>query len=86
MIGYGTRRMQDWMYHRLADGYKQALAANVIAENMFASVNEEGHQHLLIDSIVDVRKTRNLLAGKMLLSNLIMVYNVERRQQRAGRY
>ena len=41
-----------------ADGYKQALSANVIAENMFASVDEEGHRHLLLDSILDVRKTK----------------------------
>ena len=40
-----------------ADGSKQALAANVIAENMFASVDEEGHRHLLLDLIIDTRKT-----------------------------
>ena len=28
------------------------MAANTIAENMFASVDEEGHQHLLLDTIV----------------------------------
>jgi hypothetical protein len=38
------------------DGHKQALSANVIAENMFASVDEEGHRHLLFDSIIDYRK------------------------------
>ena len=45
-----------------ADGYKQALSANVIAENMFASVDEEGHRHLLLDSIVDIRKTSDAIA------------------------
>ena len=40
-----------------ADGQQQAMSANVIAENMFASVDEEGHRHLLLDSIVDFRKT-----------------------------
>ena len=30
-----------------ADGSKQALVANIIAENMFASIDKEGHQHLL---------------------------------------
>ena len=39
-----------------ADGSKQAIAANVIAENMFASVDEEGHRHLLLDSIIDTHK------------------------------
>ena len=39
-----------------ADGSKQALAANVIAENMLASVDQEGHHHLLLDLIIDTRK------------------------------
>eukprot|EP00980_Cylindrotheca_fusiformis_P005760 scaffold1199_cov137-Cylindrotheca_fusiformis.AAC.2 len=39
------------------DGYKQAMAANIIAENMFATVDEEGYQHLFMDSIMDVRKS-----------------------------
>eukprot|EP00980_Cylindrotheca_fusiformis_P023568 scaffold10617_cov54-Cylindrotheca_fusiformis.AAC.1 len=39
------------------DGSKQALSANVIAENMFATVDEEGYRHMLMDSIVDVRKS-----------------------------
>ena len=41
-----------------ANGYKQALSANVIAENMFASVDKEGYRHLLLDSIIDIRKTK----------------------------
>ena len=32
------------------------MTANLIAENMFATVNEEGHRHLLLDSIIDFRK------------------------------
>lgn len=42
-----------------ADGYKQSLAANIIAENMFATVDEEGYRHLLMDSILDVRKNKD---------------------------
>ena len=45
-----------------ADGHKQAMSANVIAENMFASVDEESHQHLLLDQIVDCRKTREAVS------------------------
>ena len=37
--------------------HKQALSANVIVENMFASFDEEGHRHLLLDSIIDARRT-----------------------------
>jgi len=40
-----------------ADGHKQAVAVNIIAKNMFAMVDEEGHRHLLFDSIVDFRRT-----------------------------
>ena len=37
------------------DGEKQAMAANVIAENMFAQVDQEGHRFMLIDEIIDFR-------------------------------
>ena len=40
-----------------ANGFKQAMSANVIAENMFASVDEEGHRHLLLDAIINYRRT-----------------------------
>ena len=40
-----------------ADGHKQAFSANVIAENMFATVDEEGHRHLLLDQIIDYRRS-----------------------------
>ena len=46
--------MDTRMYEvEYTDGFKQAMSANVIAENMFASVDEEGHRHLLLDAIVD---------------------------------
>ena len=35
------------------------MAANIIAENMFASVDEEGHRNLLLDSIGDCRRTKD---------------------------
>ena len=37
------------------DGYKQSLAVNVIAMNMFAQVDAEGNRHVLFDEIVDHR-------------------------------
>lgn len=48
----------------LIDGQKQALSANAIAENMFASVDEEGHRHLLLDSIIGFRKSKEALEGE----------------------
>ena len=46
--------MYEVEYH---DGSKQAMAANAIAENLFASVDEEGYRHKLLDTIIDLRKT-----------------------------
>ena len=37
------------------------MAANAIAEAMFASVDEEGHRHLLLDSILDTRRSREAI-------------------------
>ena len=37
------------------DGHTAALAANLIAENIFAQVDEEGNRSVLFDEIVDVR-------------------------------
>ena len=37
------------------DGHTAALAANLIAENLFAQVDEEGNRSVLFDEIVDVR-------------------------------
>ena len=40
------------------DGETSEYAANVIAENMYAQCDAEGNQFLLLDSIVDHRKTK----------------------------
>ncbi len=37
------------------DGHKASLAANAIAENVFAQVDEEGNRHASFDEIVDQR-------------------------------
>ena len=37
------------------DGHKAALAANIIAENLFAQVDDEGHRHVLFEAITDIR-------------------------------
>ncbi len=37
------------------DGHKASLAANAIAENMFAQVDDEGNRHVLFEEIVDHR-------------------------------
>ena len=37
------------------DGHTAALAANLIAKNLFAQVDEEGNHSVLFDEILDVR-------------------------------
>jgi hypothetical protein len=37
------------------DGHKEAMAANTIAENMFAQVDEEGNRHVILEEIIDHR-------------------------------
>ena len=37
------------------DGSEETLSANIIAENLLAQVNEEGHRQLLLDEIIDHR-------------------------------
>jgi hypothetical protein len=39
------------------DGRTERLQANVIAENLFAQIDEEGNRHVLLDDIIDYRKT-----------------------------
>ena len=38
-----------------ADGHKASMAANTIAINMFAQVDEDGNMHVLFDEITDHR-------------------------------
>ena len=40
------------------DGKKTALSANSIAENIFATIDEEGHRHVLMVSIIRHRKNK----------------------------
>jgi hypothetical protein len=39
------------------DGETEILTANIIAENLLAQVDEEGHRQMLIDEIEDHRIT-----------------------------
>jgi hypothetical protein len=47
----------DTRMHEVAcsDGHKASLAANALAENMFAQVDIEGNRHVLFQEIVDRR-------------------------------
>ena len=49
----------DWVVYRsndeneYIDGTTEVISANVIAENILAQVDEEGHRQLMIDEIID---------------------------------
>ena len=50
--------MLDPIMHEIEcyDGSKQDFSDNMIAENMFVNVDEEGHRHLVLHTIIDLRK------------------------------
>ena len=43
------------------DGHKANLSANIIAENMYAQVDEHGHREVLFDEITDVRSNNEAI-------------------------
>ena len=52
-------RVYDVMF---PDGAVKEYAANMIAENMWAQVDDEGHQYMLLDEITDHRKDQSAVA------------------------
>ncbi len=39
------------------DGHSEALSANLIAQNLFSQIDDEGNRHVLLEDIIDHRKT-----------------------------
>jgi hypothetical protein len=55
---FDTRMYEvEWL-----DGHKEQLTANIIAENLFAQVVQEGNQFALLDDIIEHRKTVQAVA------------------------
>jgi len=46
-----------------SDGRTEELMANIIAENLFAQVDDEGHRFVLLDDIIDHRSTEDYISG-----------------------
>ena len=44
------------------NGTTEILAANIIAENLLAQVDDQGHRHLMIDEIEDHRKDQDAVS------------------------
>ena len=43
------------------DGMTEVLTANIIAENLLAQVDDQGHSHLMIDEIEDHRNNSDAI-------------------------
>lgn len=39
-----------------SDGHVESMSASSIAQHLFSQVDEEGHQHILLDDIIDFQK------------------------------
>ena len=52
--------MYELEYH---DGYKESLSSNMIAQTLFAQVDNEGNCHVLLDAIIDNRVDGSELNG-----------------------
>ncbi len=59
------------------DGHKASLAANAIAENLFAQIDDEGNRHILFEEIVDHRTN-----GKQVLQQDAFIVNRSGTQRR----
>ena len=64
------------------DGHKASLAANAIAENMFAQVDDEGNRFVMLESIVDHRTDGNEIKKD---DAFIMSHNGGRRRKQTTR-
>ena len=38
------------------DGHVELMSANLIAQILFSQINDEGHQHILLDDVIDYRR------------------------------
>jgi hypothetical protein len=61
------------------NGHSEALSANLIAQNLFSQIDEEGIRHVLLDDIIDHR--RNVTALNKKDAFITMSNGVKRRRQ-----
>lgn len=67
------------------DGTRDKVTANIIAENMYAQIDDQGNSFLLLDEIQDHRKDGLLLQIKMLML-IEATTNTGSQLQKAGNY
>lgn len=61
------------------DGHSEALAANLIAQHLYSQIDEEGNRHMLLDDIVDHRRTAQAIDKAD--AYVCMANGVKRRKQ-----
>jgi hypothetical protein len=61
------------------DGHKESLSANLIAQHLFSQIDEEGNRHVLLDDIIDHRKTDSAVDKQDAF--VIMSNGVKRRKE-----
>ena len=61
------------------DGHLESLSANLIAQNLYSQIDDEGKRHILLDDIVDHRKDRTAVEKNDAF--LQMANGVKRRKE-----
>jgi hypothetical protein len=59
MIGFTLLKVTDWKLHSKVE----TLRANVIAENLFAQLDDDGQKFQLLDKIIDHRMDSDAYCG-----------------------
>jgi hypothetical protein len=60
------------------DGHSESLSANLIAQHMYSQVVKEGHQHIILDNIIDSRSGEKVIAKE---DAFITMHNGIKRRQ-----
>ena len=68
------------------DGHKASLSANSVAQNLFATVDEDGNRYVILESIIDARKDGTEIKAQTLLLHPKMGDAVNVKLQKDGKY
>ena len=61
------------------DGHTESLSANIVAQHLFSQIDEEGNRHVLLDDIVDHRRSDSAVSKEDAF--VTMSNGVKRRRQ-----
>ncbi|KAI2501830.1 Reverse transcriptase (RNA-dependent DNA polymerase) [Fragilaria crotonensis] len=66
------------------NGHVEELTANIIAENLIAQVDDEGHRQMMLEEILDHRTTREAIPKSQGHMSINMVSNARNKPLEAG--